>query len=60
MLSEVRLEKNWGASVDGRVIYYKYLIFGEIWKIHRVVQIFPVLYLNSLCRGHPEIHYNLG
>ena len=27
----------------------KYLIFREIWKIFCVVQIFPVLYLNSLC-----------
>ena len=27
----------------------KYLIFREIWKIPCVVQIFPVLYLNSLC-----------
>ena len=27
MLSKVRLEKNWGTSVDYRVIYYKILNF---------------------------------
>ena len=27
MLSEVRLEKNWGTSVDERAIYYKILNF---------------------------------
>ena len=27
----------------------KYFIFREIWKIPCVVQIFPVLHLNSLC-----------
>ena len=27
MLSEVRLEKNWGTPVDERVIYYKILNF---------------------------------
>ena len=42
MLSEARLEKNWGTSANERTIYYKILHFWEIWKIPCVVPKFPV------------------
>ena len=50
MLSEARLEKNWHTHQLMKWQFtIKYFIFREIWKIPCVVQIFPVLYLNSLC-----------
>ena len=49
MPSKVRLEKNGvHQSMNGQFTI-KYLIFREIWKIPCVGQIFPMLYLNSLC-----------
>ena len=48
MPSKVRLEKiGVHQSVNGQFTV-KYFIFREIWKIPCVVQIYPVLYLNSL------------
>ena len=49
MPSEVRLEKIGVHQLMKGQFTMKYLIFREIWKIPCVVQIFPVLYLNSLC-----------
>ena len=47
MPSKVKLETNWGMSVDENPIDYK--IFREIWKIPSIGQIFLMWYLNSLC-----------
>ena len=41
ILSKVTLGKNWGTRVYKRAIYYKNLIFREIWKIPCVVQNLP-------------------
>ena len=49
MPSEARLEKiQVHHSMKGQFTV-KYFIFRGIWKIPCVVQIFPLLYLNSLC-----------
>ena len=46
---KARLEKIWvHQSMKGKFTI-KCLIFREIWKIPCIVQIVPVLYLNSLC-----------
>ena len=49
MLSEARLEKIGAYQSTKGQFTIKYFIFREIGKIPCVVQIFPVLYLNSLC-----------
>ena len=54
MPSEVRLEKNWGTSVDKRAIYYKTLHFLENLENSLCCPNFPVLYLNSLCFPYLE------
>ena len=46
--SEARKKLGIHQSMKGQFTL-KYLIFREIWKTPCVVQIFPVLYLNSLC-----------
>ena len=48
MLNEVRLEKIMLHQLMNGQFTIKYFIFREIWKIPCVVQIFPVLHLNSL------------